>query len=108
MSELDLVGSEEPLNGRSCDQMLFAQVIQQQSGEMNQRGGNELVKRPLKKTLHLLVQGFDDRQLAAFVIYHVCTLELNNPHFRNLTETVTQMRRRITTRMFMVASYVLA
>lgn len=44
---------------------------------MNQWGANGLVKRSLKRTQHLLVQCFDKRQLAAFIIYYVCALELN-------------------------------
>lgn len=60
------------------------------------------------KGQHLWVQGVDKRQLAAFIICYVCTLEVNNPHLKNLIETLAQMHKRMKMKMLMVASYVLA
>lgn len=102
-----LVGSKEPLNMKSHDQIWIYKSNSVAEWGMNQWGANGLVKRPLKRQ-HLLVQGFDKRQLAALIICYVCTLEVNNPHLKNLTETLAQMHKRMKMRMLIVASYVLA
>lgn len=62
-------------------------------------GREWVVKSPLKRTLHLSVQGFDKRQLAAFTI---------PSHLGNLIETLTRMHKSIRMRMYIVASYILA
>lgn len=78
VSGLGLVGREEPLRSSKQEKpwsnLNFIKLLQQQSEEWASWGGNGVAKGPFKRTLHLRVQGFGKRQLAACTIYYVCSL----------------------------------